>query len=178
MRPRGTWLKAGLRGMVTKHTSLERRAWSVSALAVVLVGLVVAPVSAGASTPWSVVASPNVGTGNNYLYSVSCASTTSCVSVGNFTTTTKIDRTLVETWNGTSWATVASPNAGTNHNDLVAVSCVYGTTFCAAVGAFFSAGGDPRPLALVRHGSTWTRVASPNVGVASGFIDVSCILTT
>src|SRR5262245_509563 len=98
--------------------SVKRRACSVSALAVVLVGFVLAPVSAGASTPWSVVASPNVGAGNNFLYGVSCTSTTACVAVGSSTTTTKLGRTLIQNWNGTSWAPVASPNGGVDDNGL------------------------------------------------------------
>jgi hypothetical protein len=164
--------------MVTMKSSLQRRALSVSALAVVLVGLVLAPVGAGASTPWTVVASANVGPSHNYLSGVSCTSTSACVAVGNFTTTTKVDRTLIENWNGTSWSAVAGPDVGPYDNDLFSVSCVPATTFCAAVGGFWLANGDPRPLALVRHGTTWTRVVSPNIGVWSGFDAVSCVSAT
>jgi len=157
------------------------RPWRAASALALAIGLVIlVPSGAGASTPWSVVASPNAGTGNNILSGVSCVSTTSCVSVGIATTATKIDRTLIESWNGTTWAHAASPNVGTNHNDLDAVSCVPGSTFCAAVGAFFLPGthGAPRPLAEVRRGATWSSVPTQGIGVASGFNGVSCASPT
>jgi hypothetical protein len=68
------------------------------------------------STRWSIVPSPNRGALYNVLNSVSCASKTACVAVGQFTdrTTARATapgfRTLVESWNGSTWAILPSPN--------------------------------------------------------------------
>jgi hypothetical protein len=97
------------------------------------------------------------------------------VAVGYFTATTKVERTLIETWNGTTWSSAAGPDVGPYDNYLTSVSCVSGTSFCVAAGAFQSAAGYPRPLALVRRGSTWTNVVSPNIGYWSAFNAVSCV---
>jgi hypothetical protein len=44
---------------------------------------------------WSIIASPNVGTGSNYLSGVSCLSATSCTAVGYFQGTT-VNQMLIE----------------------------------------------------------------------------------
>src|SRR2546427_1653613 len=56
------------------------------------------PVEAAAST-WSIVSSPNVGTGNNYLFGVSCLTSNSCTAVGSYNGGAQV---LIESWNGTS----------------------------------------------------------------------------
>ena len=68
------------------------------------------------SQRWSVVPSPNRGAHYNVLNSVSCASKTACFAVGQFVdgTTARANapgfRTLVESWNGSTWTIVPSPN--------------------------------------------------------------------
>jgi hypothetical protein len=49
-------------------------------------------------TTWSSLTTPNVGTGSNELFAVSCSSPTFCVAAGEGGT----NRTLLERWNGTT----------------------------------------------------------------------------
>ncbi len=112
-------------------------------------------------TTWAIVTSPNPR-GLNFaaLDSVACPSSTSCIAVGNYATTSW-SRTLVEQWNGTSWAIVASPNPpGLNFAIIDSISCP-DTTTCHAVG-LYTTGTRTRTLVERWNGSRWSVVASPN----------------
>ncbi|TMB87374.1 MAG: hypothetical protein E6J45_12580 [Chloroflexi bacterium] len=86
-------------------------------------------------TTWSIVASPNNGTGFNALYDVSCVSASSCNAVGEYSSG-NVERTLTEAWDGTAWTLVASPNNGANNdNVLYGVSCLAATS-CKTAGNF------------------------------------------
>jgi hypothetical protein len=102
-------------------------------------------------TKWSVVPSPNRAgsNGGTILYAVSCVSATACTAAGSYThtsTNTSIDRTLIESWNGTKWSVVPSPNrAGSNGGSFLdGVSCVSATA-CSATG-YYPAGGRRKTL--------------------------------
>ena len=63
---------------------------------------------------WSVVPSPNRGgsNGGSVLYGVSCVSATACNAAGSYihtSTSGSTGRTLIESWNGTNWSVVPSP---------------------------------------------------------------------
>jgi hypothetical protein len=73
---------------------------------------------------WSVVPSPNPGTGFNGLSAVSCVSAAACMAVGGSQGSNGAARTLAESWDGTRWSVVPTPNRGLGGNALVAVSCV------------------------------------------------------
>src|SRR5205085_12498998 len=77
-------------------------------------------------TAWSVVASPNVGTGSNYLYGVAVVSANDVWAVGYYINGSfnATDETLVEHWDGTSWSVVPSPNLDTNYYYLYGVAAV------------------------------------------------------
>jgi hypothetical protein len=75
-----------------------------------------------------IVASPSPVTSGNDLHGVSCKSPTSCQAVGNAGT-----RTLVESWNGSTWSVAASPSPGTQITVLSGVSCTSAAS-CTAVG--------------------------------------------
>ena len=49
-------------------------------------------------THWTLVTSPDKGTGNNELNGVSCASTAFCMGAGDYRTAASLDRTLIEKW--------------------------------------------------------------------------------
>lgn len=123
-------------------------------------------------TTWSLVASPNVGTGYNDLFSVSCPSTTFCIAVGDGGN----DRTLIERWNGTTWSVVTHADpAGTHYAILNGVSCPT-TTFCQAVG-FWRASSSPNRLLADRwNGSSWATLATPapHPSLTEWFTGVSC----
>ena len=58
----------------------------------------------------AIVPSPNPnGARQSGLRGVSCTSGTTCFAVGDFYNRSRAPFTLVERWNGTSWATVPSP---------------------------------------------------------------------
>src|SRR5207249_4419773 len=97
-------------------------------------------------TSWSIVASPNNGTTRaNFLLGVSCVSAGTCTAAGSYINSHGVERTLIESWNGTAWSIAASPNKGTSHNRLYAVSCP-STTACMAVGLHVNGGGVDRTL--------------------------------
>jgi hypothetical protein len=97
---------------------------------------------------WSVVTSPDKGRAalDNNLAGVSCASTRSCVAVGNAgSSPVGGGNTLVEPWDGAAWSVVPSPDLGQTASGLAGVSCL--ATTCVAVGAY--EGADQVYKALV-----------------------------
>lgn len=83
---------------------------------------------------WTIVPSPNATTTNsNVLSAVACASASECWAVGSYNNGSAA-QTLIERWNGTSWAIVPSPNNGTQSNALSGVTCSSASE-CWAVGS-------------------------------------------
>jgi hypothetical protein len=130
-------------------------------------------------TSWSIVTSPNrTGTGGSELLGVSCTAATSCVAVG-VSGKSSASKTLVESWNGTSWSIVTSPNGtDTAASSLQAVSCSAATS-CVAVGGSMSP-VENDTLTEVWNGTSWSIVASPNAAGAnlSELTGVSCSSAT
>ena len=126
---------------------------------------------------WSITPStPNQGTGSNYLNGVSCASSISCVAVGQYTNGSSISQTLVETWNGTGWSITSSPNKGTAYNTLDGVACTSSTS-CVAVGFYF--GSTDQTLVETWNGTTWSATTSPNQGTGGNDLGgVACTSST
>jgi hypothetical protein len=136
-------------------------------------------------TTWSVVPSPSPGLIRNALSGVSCLSATMCTAVGTASesgpTSGNAAFTVVETWDGTTWSVVPSPNPGPGGNDLNGVSCL-STSFCVAVGT--ALGSPPQELLTLVEmwdGTTWSVVPSPDPSNQSVPINelsgVSCIST-
>jgi hypothetical protein len=117
-------------------------------------------------TTWSIVASPDPGTITNALSGVSCATSTSCTAVGDYFNASSVDQTLVESWSGSMWSLLSSPNQGTGNNALGGVSCISSTT-CEAVGDDFNASNVEQTLVEQDVASTPTTVQDSNVAVAS-----------
>lgn len=90
-------------------------------------------------TAWTIVDSPDTSrTQHNSLTDVTCVSASDCWAVGYYSNG-GVNRTLIERWDGTSWAIVDSPNTtSTQDNTLAAVTCV-SESECWAVGFY---GGD------------------------------------
>src|ERR1700680_4862350 len=110
----------------------------VCVLATVLTTLVLttkvaeaAPLTCGT---WSVVPSPNSGSGSNVLDGIAAVSANNDWAVGYSLTSSGIYQTLIEHWNGTKWSVVPSPNVGASSNDLTSVAQVPGSTAVWAVG--------------------------------------------
>jgi hypothetical protein len=98
--------------------------------------------------------------------------------VGSYFNTGLIDRTLIESWNGTKWSVVPSPDVGTKDNSLSGVSCVTAIS-CVAVGSSQIAPGVFRTLVESWNGAKWSVVPSPNTGTSSNDLnEVSCVSAT
>jgi hypothetical protein len=113
-------------------------------------------------TSWSIVTSPNTAL-PNVLNAVTCASASDCWAVGttNQFATEGVPQTLIEHWNGSSWAIVNSPNTSTTQgNSLFGVTCASASD-CWAVGNHWSSSGI---LTLIEHwnGVSWSIARSPN----------------
>jgi hypothetical protein len=127
----------------------------------------------GLAQGWSVVPSPN-RSGDNQLAGVSCVSATACTAVGSFG---RPVHTLIESWNGTKWSIVPSPNSGSGHNQLNGVSCVSATA-CTAVGYFGRSTTGVKTLIESWNGTKWSVVPSPNPAVTNELWGVSCVSAT
>ena len=149
---------------------------------------------------WSVVHSPNRGAGGNSFDAVSCVSGHSCAAVGSYLGGGGEQRTLAESWDGTRWSVLPSPNrpSGGFGNALFGVSCATPRA-CMAVGASglavgaasgLTGGGAPGPaiggasrltgnplktLAESWDGTRWSVLPSPNRGDGDNFDAVSCV---
>ena len=132
-------------------------------MAVVLGGVVVSTPAGAVVDSAIIVPSPNAGTSNDQLLSVSCVSVSECVAVG-YTKTGPAYRTLVMVWDGSVWSIVTSPNAGTSDDELLSVSCVSASD-CVAVG-FTYTGNANQTLVISLTGpvppSTTTTTVSPS----------------
>ncbi len=122
-------------------------------------------------TAWSVVPSPDGSpTSENRLYGVSCSSATNCVAVGSAQSSESVSQTLIESWNGTTWSVVPSPdpgNPGSSFNNLSAVSCASAIS-CVAVGSWGNTSGSDATLVESWNGATWSVVPSPQPGNLNG----------
>lgn len=96
-------------------------------------------------TTWSLVLPPALENGS--LSSASCVSAADCTAAGSYSRTGGIS-TLVETWNGSKWTRVSSPNAaGAVGDNLLGVSCPSASS-CEAAGWKAPAGSGNLTLAL------------------------------
>ena len=136
---------------------------------------------------WSVVGTPALGNGgNSQLDAISCTSTSNCVAVGDYAVRREaggvpgeVVETLVESWDGRSWAVVPSPNASSSTQSILnGVACVAGPR-CFAVG---SSGLGPTAQMLIESwdGRAWSidRSPSPAGSQADELYAVSCPAVT
>ena len=135
-----------------------------AAVAVAAVALLAAPLTAGATTNWTLATSPNPGTSSNTLAAAACPSASECWAVGQQTATDEDAQTLIEEWDGTAWSAVSSDDINATGgvlqpNSLDAVSCD-STTDCWAVGRY-TVGTNDLPLGEHWNGSSWTASALP-----------------
>jgi hypothetical protein len=114
------------------------------------------------------------------LNRLSCVSTKECIAVGRYKNSVGTYVTLAEKWNGTEWATQATPNpAGATASDLYGVSCS-SSTACTAVNYYLNASGTPETLAERWNGTEWVVQYTPNPSGAqsSSLYGVSCASAT
>ncbi len=128
-------------------------------------------------TAWTIIPIADNGVNTNYLYDVSCVSSTNCKAVGYYVNASSVQKTLIESWNGSTWSLMTSPNSGTGTNYLRRVSC-FSASSCKAVGDYQS-GTITKTLVESWNGSTWSVTSSPNIGAGSNILfGVSCFAAT
>jgi hypothetical protein len=119
---------------------------------------------------WSVVSSPNAGSGWNVLDGVAALAPNNVWAVGYYTAqfnSTRPALTLIEHWDGTSWKIVSSPNVGPNSqyqsNQLYGITAISANDIWA-YGSYFASDGSEQQSTLVEHwnGTAWTIVPSPS----------------
>jgi hypothetical protein len=115
---------------------------------------------------WKRVAAPSpaAGPAGGLLSGVSCASSVSCVAVGEKFGTSK-ETGFAQSWNGRAWTLASVPWAkGTANSILTGVSCP-AQKDCVAVGATGvnadSGANSGRAAAATWNGKTWTVVPVP-----------------
>ena len=124
------------------------------------------PTASASGLTWSIVPSPNTSqTQDNELTAVSCSGPSACIAVGFYYTPETRGgtayQTLIESWNGSVWSIVPSPNTSpTQDNLLKGVSCS-GPSTCVAVGSQSNASAE-QTLIESWNGSAWSIVPSPN----------------
>ena len=112
---------------------------------------------------WRLSPSPNTTAVLNSLAGISCASSTTCVAVGD-DGTPSFQKTLVESLSKGTWRVVPSPVADPPYvvNFLNAVSCI-SPTHCVAAGfAADPTGMESRTLIETLSGGTWRITPSPD----------------
>jgi hypothetical protein len=120
-------------------------------------------------TRWSVVPSPNSGTGENALTAAAAVSPSNIWAVGfrQRVATRGPRRTLVEHWNGANWKVIASPDVGTGDNFLFGVAV-------ARRGRPWAVGSDSvrftSTLAMRWNGAAWKVVRTANRGDGDRFL--------
>lgn len=128
-------------------------------------------VLAGLTHPVTVPAGTAASSTITILTGVSCPAPKACTAVGY----AYGRRTLVESWNGTSWRIVTAPTPKAT-SFLLGVSCA-STSNCMAVGSTFDAKlGFLVPLAEAWNGRSWSIVPVPRpAGALAGALEsVSC----
>jgi hypothetical protein len=120
---------------------------------------------------WKRVATPNVGEGTNKLNAVLALAPNDAWAVGFSTPVAPPKQaatlTLIEHFDGTSWAVVPSPNVGANSanqsNRLLGLTANSANDIWA-FGSYFAADGSGHQMALLLHwdGTSWTVASTPN----------------
>jgi hypothetical protein len=130
-------------------------------------------------TSWTAEPSRDPVVGQDYLYGVFCSAAAACTAVGDtYSTSTFAVRTLIESWNGSSWTVTPSPSPGPGNDDILfGVSCASATA-CVAVGSRSRSSGASGTLTESWNGTSWTAEPSPNEGRTgndNALDDVSCV---
>ncbi len=117
------------------------------------------------SQTFSQYPNPNPGISPS-LRAITAISATDVWAVGSYSSTVNTPyQTLIEQWNGSSWAVISSPNNGVSYNSLAAISAVSATDIWAAGSYYDIPSGRSLPLFEHWNGSTWSLVPGPTLPV-------------
>jgi len=126
-------------------------------------------------TQWNIVPSPNVGSNNNFLNSVTTVSATDVWAVGTSSNKSNNDRTLTMHWNGSRWRIVPSPNVGTNGSLTDSLAAVSANDIWT-VGFYNNSKNQQQNLVEHWNGTKWSVVRVPNTGAGGdGFNHIGIV---
>ena len=128
-------------------------------------------------TQWNIVPSPNVGSNNNFLYSVTAISANDVWAVGTSTDSSNNDRTLTLHWDGTQWSVVPSPNIGSQTNDLFEVAAASATDIWT-VGRYINNSNVSQTLIQHWDGTQWSIIPSPNVDLGNNILQGLTVISS
>ena len=119
---------------------------------------------------WTIVGTPNSGSGHNDLSGVAANDSNDVWAVGN-SQNGGIFYTLAENWNGVSWSGVATPQLSNTANSLGGITAVGHNNLYAA--GFYRDNTTMQDKTLVIHwdGATWTAMTTPNPGAGSNVLE-------
>lgn len=121
-------------------------------------------------TSWSVVSSPNVGTGSNVLNAVAAISTNNIWAVGYSSADANAPaQALIEHWDGTQWSVVPGPTPTNSWTSSLSGITAIATNDVWAVG-YFDVGNNA--FSLIEHWDStgWSIISSPNPGAYSNIL--------
>lgn len=123
---------------------------------------------------WTVQPAPVPAAGYGGLTGVACAAADACVAVGSVWFSSWGRLSIMESWNGASWAIQPGPFSRTA-SSLEAVSCSSAVA-CVAVGNRQNSSGIAATLAEAWNGQEWTTRPTPNpTGALSSSLEaISC----
>lgn len=108
---------------------------------------------------WSVIPTPDAGSGESFLWSLDAVSPSNVWAVGQRDRQIGI-ASLIEHWNGSAWSVVPAP-AASDEDILQGVSAA-GAGRVLAVGRALASGDRIRALAEAYDGSSWSLTPVPN----------------
>lgn len=149
-----------MRSMGRFRAPATRRAVVAAILAVGTSAITVT--SAGASSGWSIQATPHpAGQGNAGFGETSCPTASVCFAVGLDTNASNVTHALAERWHDGKWAVQSTPRLPADqYSDLSGVSCLSADQ-CTAVGQQENTAGAFATLAEHWNGVAWAVQSSP-----------------
>ena len=129
-------------------------------------------------TAWHVVPSPNVSATVNLLFDVTCVTATDCWAVGLADSSSGLNQTLAEHWDGSSWSVVPTADVGATQSDsLLSVQCP-ASNDCWAVSYYYDPAAQLDQTLIERwDGSAWTIAGSPDSSSSevNAFFTIACV---
>jgi len=111
---------------------------------------------------WPSLSRPTPAPRRHNLYGVTCVFGIGLLAVGNYYNESSIAQTLIERWDGTSWAIVSSPpNTSTDAGQRPLWSDLVSASECWAVGYYYTGNFIAQTLIERWEGTSWAIVSSP-----------------
>jgi hypothetical protein len=155
-----------------KHSYIRLVACTIGVLLSVRL---LAPGLAEAQTGWTVVTSPNQGSGNNELHGVASVSGNDVWAVGEADNSLGNNEPLTMHWDGTAWSIVPSPTTGIIVGNFFGVAAA-ATNDVWAVGSYLPTKGSGQALIEHWNGRAWS-VAKKAPSVAGSSLDAATVVS-